>query len=167
MLKHNWLMSSEAKTNKGINPDPRKKIIGSCSILLLLCLGLLTPQGKNFTSKLFNEDSISQQSETKILPLVSKSANKREHSLKKLLEDRSKLSSLDKARVRYLLATDLLTQQKGKAALEYLADLETDYPLLTPYILFLKAKAYKQTGEFSQLKAIKQKLIDNYLEDRN
>ena len=50
-------------------------------------------------------------------------------------------------RARYLLATELIQQKQGKQALTYLQELEKDYLLLHPQILFKIAQAHQQNNQ--------------------
>ncbi|WP_036482111.1 transglycosylase SLT domain-containing protein [Myxosarcina sp. GI1] len=68
----------------------------------------------------------------------------------------------DRYRARYLLATDLLQQQQGAAAIEYLQGLETDYPLLAPQILLKLAQAYRQDGREAEFRQTIERLRENY-----
>jgi soluble lytic murein transglycosylase len=51
--------------------------------------------------------------------------------------------SLDRSRARYLLAADALEQRNPEQTLTWLQDLEQDYALLAPHILYKRAKAYQ------------------------
>ncbi|MBU6230115.1 MAG: transglycosylase SLT domain-containing protein [Cyanobacteria bacterium REEB459] len=56
-------------------------------------------------------------------------------------------SSLTQHRARYLLALDWLQTHQADRALPLLAGLETDYPVLGPYILLARAAAQRATGQ--------------------
>jgi soluble lytic murein transglycosylase len=68
-------------------------------------------------------------------------------------------------RARYLLASDLIEQQQGEAALTYLDNLEQDYPLLAEQILFKRAQAYELAGDTTNsqdtLETLKRKYPDS------
>lgn len=53
---------------------------------------------------------------------------------------------LDQVRARYLLAVDLISQDRGGQALPLLEGLERDYPVLSGQILAKRAQAYTATG---------------------
>ena len=71
-------------------------------------------------------------------------------------------TELESYRARYLLASDLIQQQKGKLALTYLQGLDEDYPLLRPQILFKIAQAYQQTKQEGAAQKTLKYLIDTY-----
>ncbi len=164
MLKQNLLRKSDEEQPKQAHYRIRW-IFSSVSVLfLLICLGFLTPQGRKFRSKFNFSGSNVEEPNTKILSLASQTPTARRDALQQLFGESAPLLSLqDKARVRYLLATDLLNQgQDPKTALEYLRDLEIDYPVLAPYILFHQAQAYKQMEQPNKVTKIGQELRANY-----
>ena len=132
-------------------------------VLVLSGVGLLgfTPQGQEFT-KIWRGNYRQQQKyeSSNILPLVSKPPQQRAELLATIAN--SKKPSLDRHRARYLLAVDLLKQNQGIAALEYLRGLEQDYSLLAPHILFKTAQAYQQTNQQTKAKNIAEKLKAEY-----
>ncbi|MDJ0574502.1 MAG: transglycosylase SLT domain-containing protein [Xenococcaceae cyanobacterium MO_234.B1] len=139
-------------------------VFGSVSVLLLLvCIGFLTPQGRKIRAKFHPERGTQQQPNVQLLSLVSQAPIARASALQKLLEKSApQLSSQDRVRVRYLLAIDLLSQGQGKAALEYLRKLEQDYALLAPYIMFRQAQAYKQIKQPEKVREIIQDIVATY-----
>jgi soluble lytic murein transglycosylase len=56
-------------------------------------------------------------------------------------------NSLESSRAKYVLASDLIQQEQGSKALKYLDNLEKEYPLLAPHILYKRALAYELVGE--------------------
>ncbi|MCC0176748.1 transglycosylase SLT domain-containing protein [Waterburya agarophytonicola K14] len=71
-------------------------------------------------------------------------------------------SSSENSRTSFLLAADLIDRQQGKAALAQLQGLEQNYPLLAPYILLSKGKAYQLENQLSEAEKVWQKLASNY-----
>jgi soluble lytic murein transglycosylase len=109
-----------------------------------------------------------QEQPSQVLPLVTRSPQAREALLKEIIQTKSSVWQLkrdglsDRNRARYLLAVDLLQQKQGKATLEYLKDLDRDYPVLAPQILVKKANAYQLLNQSSQVKQIYQQLSADY-----
>jgi soluble lytic murein transglycosylase len=56
-------------------------------------------------------------------------------------------NSSESSRAKYVLASDLIQQELGSKALKYLENLEKEYPLLAPHILYKRALAYELVGE--------------------
>ena len=166
MLKQNLLHKSDEEQPKQLY-GRIGWIFSSVSVLfLLICLGFLTPQGRKFRSKFNFSRANIEEPNSKVLSLTSQTSTARREELKQFVgESPPPLSPRDKARVRYLLATDLLNQgQEPKTALEYLRNLEIDYPVLAPYILFHQAQAYKQMEQPNKVTKISQELRANYSE---
>ena len=158
------LLKIDPANPKSLSGNKIRWVFGSVAILfLLVCLGFFTPQGRKIRSKLLLSSTTQEQPNHQILLLVAQTASARADTLEKLVtESASKLAPPDRVRVRYLLATDLLSQGRGKAALEYLAELEQDYPLLAPYILLRQAQAYQQLKQPQKVREISQELIATY-----
>jgi soluble lytic murein transglycosylase len=74
-------------------------------------------------------------------------------------------SDRDRSRAKYLLASDFVTQGKGGSAIPLLDQLETEYPLLAPYILTKRAQAYTQMGDTAKAEATWQTLVQQYPKD--
>lgn len=53
----------------------------------------------------------------------------------------------DRHQAKYVLASDLVDAGQAEQALTYLKRLERDYPVMAPYVLVKRAKAYAQLGE--------------------
>lgn len=70
--------------------------------------------------------------------------------------------SPDQYRARYMLAVDLINQNRGGAALPLLAGLEQEYPLLAPAVLAKRAQAYTASGQSNQAIATWQALLDQF-----
>lgn len=111
----------------GINKDSRS--VGQWSSWLSL-------QGQN---------SIAQGNKTDraVLQLVSLPADQQKTQLEAIALGSK---SLNRARARYLLATDLIQHKQGEKALRWLDGLEGDYPVLAGYIALKKAQAYELSG---------------------
>ena len=76
-----------------------------------------------------------------------------------------KESTLDRARARYLLASDILREDyDGGKAIGYLKGLERKYPVLAPYILLRQGRAYELTNDTNTAKKIWLKLTKEYPE---
>jgi soluble lytic murein transglycosylase len=71
---------------------------------------------------------------------------------------------LDRAQARYVLANDLLEQGQPEQALQWLQDLENDYTLLAPYILWKRAQAYELASNGEQARQTWEELRDNHSE---
>ncbi|MEC4986805.1 MAG: transglycosylase SLT domain-containing protein [Oscillatoria sp. PMC 1068.18] len=99
--------------------------------------------------------------ESEVLQLVSQSATARASSLEAIATGKK---SLDRSRARYLLATDLIAQERGEEALKWLKGLEKEYPTLAPQIAWKRAVAYQLTGDTGKAEANFKKVIDDYPE---
>jgi soluble lytic murein transglycosylase len=92
-------------------------------------------------------------------------ANKTPQERKTLLETIAQGSemSLDRSRARFLLASDILREDfNGSKALEYLQNLEQEYPILEPYILLRRGRAYELNNNLDQAKTVWQDLITKF-----
>ena len=135
-------------------------------VLLLLGGGCLTWIGY---ISLFSQPKKELEPSLKSSPLVQLRTalpEKRVPQLKDLLNEyesgKQQKTQLESYRARYLLASDLIQQQKGKLALTYLQGLDEDYPLLRPQILFKIAQAYQQTQQEGAAQKTLKYLIDTY-----
>ena len=93
-----------------------------------------------------------------VLTLASVSAEERTSQLEAIAA--AEKVSLDRSRARYLLASDLIGKYEGGEALRHLEGLEEDYPVLAPYILLKRGRAYELTNENDKAKETWQKLIE-------
>lgn len=93
--------------------------------------------------------------------LQSLPPTKRTEQLQAIAQKKPK-ASIEQNRARYLLANDLLQQQQPQKALEQLNNLETDYPLLAPYVLRQRAQAYVQKGDQTQARSTWQTLLKQH-----
>ncbi|MBF2058433.1 MAG: transglycosylase SLT domain-containing protein [Cyanobacterium sp. T60_A2020_053] len=72
-------------------------------------------------------------------------------------------SSLDRARARYLLASDLINEDfDGGLAWTYLENLELQYPILAPSILYKQGRAFELMNDRTRGEEFWQKLITEY-----
>lgn len=114
-------------------------------------------------SRLTSDQSASEldgKQPSAVLNLVSLPPKERESQLTAIASTENK--SLDRSRARYLLASDLIKQYQGGLALQYLENLEEDYPVLAPYILLKRGRAYELTNENEQAQETWQQLIKTY-----
>ena len=103
-----------------------------------------------------------EDANSQVLPLVALSPQERETQLKSIAEGKK---SLDRHRARYLLATDLIAQEKGEEALKWLEGLEKSYSILAPHIALQQADAHKLTGKSEKQKAILKELLEDFSQD--
>ena len=163
MLKHKLPPKQEDKrTNKQV------WFALSSGLILVAIAGIaivkLTPQGQELSQRILANHLFThrQQEEqpSAILPLISRSPVQRAAQLQAIIT--AQKNSPDSYRARYLLAVDLLRQNKGQSALEYLHRLEKKYPLLAPHILLKTAQAYQQSNQQAEAQKVAQKLIKQY-----
>jgi soluble lytic murein transglycosylase len=102
------------------------------------------------------------QDKSAILPLVSLSPKEREEQLGAIAKSSP---SLDQSRARYLLAADLIQQNRGGAALPLLKGLEKDYAVLAPEILVKRAQGYTASGDGAKAEATWKELLQKYPDD--
>jgi len=98
------------------------------------------------------------QSAPSVLPLASLPAAQREAQLEAIA---SSNQSIERNRARYLLASDLIDSKQGKKALKLLEGLESDYPVMAPYIALKRAQAYELAGD-TQAQTTRQNLVKQY-----
>jgi soluble lytic murein transglycosylase len=97
---------------------------------------------------------------SEVLPLALVKPEARKAQLETIANSKEK--SLDRARARYLLASDLINQYQGGEALGYLQELEKEYPTLAPYILLRRGRAYELTNDKTKAQKTWQELIQQY-----
>ncbi|MGB5635831.1 MAG: transglycosylase SLT domain-containing protein [Waterburya sp.] len=141
-----------------------KKLIALVLLCSLGSLGWLALRNSNFPSAKSEGQTPKLSS---LISLRSLSPISRESQLKILASNQEtrKLSQnqlRDRYRAQYLLAADLIQQGKGKQALSYLRELDNDYPLLRPQILFKTAQAYQQNKQSEVAQKTLQYLIKTY-----
>ncbi|MCU0536700.1 MAG: tetratricopeptide repeat protein, partial [Hydrococcus sp. Prado102] len=152
---------------KWINPTP---LLVSSGILLLALLGsiALNPKavdwiGQNTPFKIGSnqtpqEEDLNQPSV--VINLATLTPEQREAQLEQIAStDRP---SLERSRARYLLASDLIKKYEGGPALIQLEGLEGEYPVMAPYILLKRGRAYELTNESIQAQETWQQLLTDY-----
>jgi len=157
-------------------------VIGAgVSALLLIGAGIVAikwgdlqelSSGTNQWQQQVNLKPKQEQSKSVVLPLVQLPAEQR---VAKLLEvtqstppagtDLTPLQTLDRARARYLLATDLLDRKQGKEALNLLQGLEGEYPVLAAHVVLKRAQAYESMGDQTKATAAWKELLVKYPEN--
>ena len=100
---------------------------------------------------------------SEVLALADTSPKQRKNILEGIANQKE--MSLDKARARYLLASDILREEfDGAKALDYLKHLDRQYPTLAPYVLLRQGRAYELNNNLEQAQKAWQKLIAKYPE---
>lgn len=95
-----------------------------------------------------------------VLQLVKLSPEKRAAKLRAIAAQPQ--PSLERSRARYLLAVDLLNRYEGGPAVQWLADLELDYPVMAPYILLKRGRGYELSNAMIQAQESWQAIIERY-----
>jgi len=131
--------------------------VGAGLCVLLIGATLLTSESWHWQGA-SSQSQHRLKNPTAVLPLVSLSPAERMVQLQVLAQSPP---SLNRARARYLLASDLIKQNQGAKALSWLQGLEPDYPVLAPYIALRRAQAYELTGGTKALSAW-QELLKRY-----
>lgn len=99
-----------------------------------------------------------------VLPLADIPSSERQTALEVIANQEK--PSLDRNRARFLLASDILRGDfDGAKALNYLKNLEKEYPILAPYILLRQGRAYELTNDDEKAREIWQKLITEFPEE--
>lgn len=112
--------------------------------------------GGNNQEQVISEANIAK---SVVLPLVNQPPEKRAAQLAQIAKGSS---SIEQYRARYLLADDLLVQDRAKEALELLDGLENDYQALKPYVLLQQARAYRILGEDGKASDKRQAVVKEY-----
>ena len=133
------------------SPVPRR-LIGMAGICCLTLGGLLLalPRGveqwEPWQQAEQTEASEQEQHQAStVLQLVTLSPQKRAAKLQTIAAQPE--PSLERSRARYLLAIDLLERYEGGPAVQWLTDLELDYPVMAPYILLKRGRGYELSNE--------------------
>ena len=100
--------------------------------------------------------------ESQVLALVNQPIAQRQPALQLIA---SGAESVDRHRARFLLASDLIAQNKGGSAIPLLEGLEQDYPVLAAPSLAKLAQAYAATGSNNQAEQTWKALIERYPSD--
>ncbi len=114
--------------------------------------------GKNQPEQL----SETAKAKSAVFPLISQSPVERAEKLAQIVQNSR---SIDRARARYLLASDYIERTQGKKALVLLQGLEKDYPVLAPYILLKQAQAEDMLGEGGKASDLRQKVLKQYAKE--
>ncbi|MBE9168163.1 transglycosylase SLT domain-containing protein [Pleurocapsales cyanobacterium LEGE 06147] len=118
-----------------------------------------TPQQSNRNVNVIESSSPQQNRYSPVLALASMPSQQRELQLKQLA---SAESSLDRSRASFLLASDLIKQNRTEEALKQLQGLDKDFPLLAPYILLKQGRVYTSAEETVKAKETWHKLLNKY-----
>ncbi|WP_341530573.1 transglycosylase SLT domain-containing protein [Nostoc sp. UHCC 0302] len=118
-------------------------------------LGQWLTLGKNQT----DQKSEVNKAGSAVFPLISQSLPERAAKLAAIAQGSR---SPDRARARYLLASDYIERTQAKKALVLLEGLEKDYPVLAPYILLKQAQAQDIQGEDGKASDLRQKVLKLY-----
>jgi len=150
-----------------------KKLILPISTIILFIVGVvgatyLTPQLGRFwdnviVPRLEEKPEYQLDAPSEVLALAEVSADERREKLEEIASQPN--SSLDRARARYLLASDILREDfDGGKAWTYLQNLERQYPTLAPYILFRQGRAMELTNDIPRAQQLWKKLVEEYPE---
>lgn len=132
-------------------------VLGGATAAVLLTGPLRIPflPGTNSESGL--TDNLNE--ETSALALAALSPGQRSAQLEAIAQG---APSLDRNRARYMLAVDLIEQDRGGSALPWLEGLENDYPELAASILTRRAQAYAATGNTAQAEETWKAVVEQY-----
>lgn len=98
---------------------------------------------------------------SEVLPLADVDSKQRQTALEAIANEEK--PSLDRSRARFLLASDILRNDfDGGKALNYLKNLDKEYPILAPYILLRKGRAYELTNDIEKAQEIWQQLVSEF-----
>ncbi len=144
----------------------RTSLAVSCGLIATTFLGITGALGKwGQTSEqaapnpIESADSNQKYGYSPALALASLPPEQRELQLKELAAAEP---SLDRSRASFLLASDLLKQDRTEEALEQLEGLEREYPLLAPYILLRQGRVHTSAAETAKAKQTWHKLLHKY-----
>ncbi|MEO1067925.1 MAG: transglycosylase SLT domain-containing protein [Cyanobacteria bacterium J06638_6] len=94
-----------------------------------------------------------------VLALALQPPAQRQAALGTLTESRDAHS---RNRARYLLALDLIAQDRGGSAIPLLVELEQDYPTLAPYVAVALAQAQRAAGQAAAAQQTQQRILKDY-----
>lgn len=136
--------------------------------LALAGTALFNPRAKNWLERqwhqaTFTDDRVPQEDLTRpstVLSLASLTPEARQAQLETIAAQ-EKLS-FERNRARYLLASDLIQKYEGGPALLQLEGLELEYPVMAPYILLKRGRAYELTNENAKALETWQQLVETH-----
>lgn len=127
----------------------------------LLTPKLLTILDEVIVSRFQEKPEYRLDAPSTVLPLANVPPTERRTKLEEIANQKE--NTLDKARARYLLASDLIREDfDGGKAIGYLKGLEQQYPVLAPYILLREGRAYELTNEKEKAQQIWLELTEKY-----
>ncbi len=94
-----------------------------------------------------------------VLNLALQPPTERQASLAAAAEERSSLSS---HRASYLLAVDLINQDRGGSAIPLLTDLETEYSAMAPHVALALTQAQRAAGQAEEAQQTQSRLLNDY-----
>ncbi|MBD2111883.1 MULTISPECIES: transglycosylase SLT domain-containing protein [Cyanophyceae] len=94
-----------------------------------------------------------------VLALALQPAEQRQEALVALADGGDALSQ---SRARYLLALDLIAQDRGGSAIPLLEGLEKEYPAMAPYVALALAQAQRAAGQAEAAQQTQQRLLKEY-----
>ncbi|MBW4654137.1 MAG: transglycosylase SLT domain-containing protein [Kaiparowitsia implicata GSE-PSE-MK54-09C] len=109
-----------------------------------------------------SELQVQPENTSTVLGLAMTSPAEREAQLQLLTQG---AQSQEQARVRFLLASDLIQQGRAGAALPLLEGLEDDYPLLAAAVLMRRSQALAATGQDLDAAASWRSLLEQHPDD--
>ena len=109
-----------------------------------------------------DELDLSQHGESVVLSLVALPPAERAAQLEEIANSRA---SVEQYRARYLLASDLIQQGRGGAAIALLEGLDEDYPLLAAASLVKLAQAYGASGDRANAETTWNRLLTEFPDD--
>lgn len=133
--------------------------------IFVLLLGITFPALKQMGLLMMHKQQMQvdiNDSNSEVLRLALVPAAMRASQLEVLAQE---TNTRDQHRARYLLANDLLRQQQGAKALEWLKDLEKDYPLLAGLIAVKRAQAYEQIGDLQEAEQAWNHVLKKYAKE--
>lgn len=151
--------------------DKSKKnlVIIQVAVIVLVCVvgaTLLTPKllqilDNVLVSRFEKKPEYRLDAPSEVLPLANLPPAERKTALEAIAS--SETPSLDRNRAKYLLAVNALRNDfDGAKALEYLENLERTYPILAPYIMLLRGRAYELNNEKEKAQQIWQEVIAQF-----
>jgi soluble lytic murein transglycosylase len=119
-------------------------------------LGSATPE----ESSIPPSPDLADNQDSAVLPLAAQPPGDRQAPLTAIANQPE--PSFDRSRARYLLAVDALEQRNPEQTLTWLQDLEQDYELLAPHILYKRAKAHRALDQRAEALNVWRTLAETY-----